>query len=827
MSPKSASHTSQSLAAAASSPDQTDILRKQFDRLQIELQDAYQEIEVCKKRRDWAFSERDKIVQERESIRTLCDKLRRERDRKVSDLAEALRESDEIKRQKNETVKELQELKEKLDLNNKGNGSELMTPLPLKTTANLDQQQHQSKEVTVNPKMDFACQTVLPTVNGDGGGGGDTLQMVVTNGNYFGLPDCQLIEVRLKRSSVGEEWGFKMKVDDAFDLVVSSLRVSASSSSSSSSSSQLRIYDQLVAVNDVQVASLLTGNVEKKMFFERAEALLGKAGLEVRLQVRRRRLVRTVQSVRLPVPATGDHHQHGDFLDKSFLQQFGFDAECALIVNRIDPHSTTLGNLLHQNVLDAGDRIIAINGNSLNNLFGKSLVHFLMQQPKGVEAQVVRFVPNQWAAGAAGGGGIGANSGFAIGNLGRELSICVDEHSLPSFREVPPMMTPPPPPPLYLLEPAVLSHHTSDLHSMSYHLPTMALSPPPPPPPPPPLIHSPNIQNIKLQTYEELSAFADHHQQQQLQQMPIIMPSSSSSSPSRGLSKMLQLPSSPPNNSSSSKQQQHPSHQLYSSSRTQHLLEHHQPSSMRMTTTTYDESKAALQKAEENLAMKSSSMHSTSHSLTASQHLHLLQLQEQQKELLLLQEQQQQQQKHLLEQQQQQQHKQQKELALQQELRQENEQRQAKLHLLHQQKLLKHKMQLEAEQQNSAAAVAAAAAAAVAAAAAHQSKPSPGLSTAKATALNCCSKTTDTTATHPTTAGKVVDCSSSDEEEVNVRSRPSGAGGERGGGGGGGVNEENDADADDDASTTTDSDTATEDGTPTYTLAHTDTKGSC
>ena len=43
--------------------------------------DATLEADVAKGRRDWAFSERDKVVLERESIRTLCDKLRRERDR--------------------------------------------------------------------------------------------------------------------------------------------------------------------------------------------------------------------------------------------------------------------------------------------------------------------------------------------------------------------------------------------------------------------------------------------------------------------------------------------------------------------------------------------------------------------------------------------------------------------------------------------------------------------------------------------------------------------------------------------------------------------------
>merc|ERR1711913_213554 len=60
-----------------------DRLRKSNEKLQGELQDAGLEADVAKGRRDWAFSERDKVVLERESIRTLCDKLRRERDRAV------------------------------------------------------------------------------------------------------------------------------------------------------------------------------------------------------------------------------------------------------------------------------------------------------------------------------------------------------------------------------------------------------------------------------------------------------------------------------------------------------------------------------------------------------------------------------------------------------------------------------------------------------------------------------------------------------------------------------------------------------------------------
>lgn len=91
-------------------------LRKSLDKAQTELSEAIQEAEVSKGRRDWAFSERDKIVLERESIRTLCDNMRKERDRAVSELAESLRESDAIKKQKNELLKEVKMLKEMLEI---------------------------------------------------------------------------------------------------------------------------------------------------------------------------------------------------------------------------------------------------------------------------------------------------------------------------------------------------------------------------------------------------------------------------------------------------------------------------------------------------------------------------------------------------------------------------------------------------------------------------------------------------------------------------------------------------------------------------------------
>ncbi|KAJ8967605.1 hypothetical protein NQ314_002723 [Rhamnusium bicolor] len=90
-------------------------LRKSLDKVQTELAEAIQEAEVSKGRRDWAFSERDKIVLERESIRTLCDNMRKERDRAVSELAESLRESDAVKKQRNELIKETKALREALE----------------------------------------------------------------------------------------------------------------------------------------------------------------------------------------------------------------------------------------------------------------------------------------------------------------------------------------------------------------------------------------------------------------------------------------------------------------------------------------------------------------------------------------------------------------------------------------------------------------------------------------------------------------------------------------------------------------------------------------
>lgn len=52
-------------------------LRARSHRLQAELADALREADVARRRRDWAFSERDKLLQERESVKALCNRLRK------------------------------------------------------------------------------------------------------------------------------------------------------------------------------------------------------------------------------------------------------------------------------------------------------------------------------------------------------------------------------------------------------------------------------------------------------------------------------------------------------------------------------------------------------------------------------------------------------------------------------------------------------------------------------------------------------------------------------------------------------------------------------
>lgn len=96
-----------------------DQLRRQNIQLQEKLVEAQQEAEVSKKRRDWAVSEKKKMILERESIRYLCDSLRKERNTRDRELSKALTDNDELKRQVKELSRQLNELKDKLEESNR------------------------------------------------------------------------------------------------------------------------------------------------------------------------------------------------------------------------------------------------------------------------------------------------------------------------------------------------------------------------------------------------------------------------------------------------------------------------------------------------------------------------------------------------------------------------------------------------------------------------------------------------------------------------------------------------------------------------------------
>lgn len=98
-----------------SDKEELEKLRKSLDKAQSEVERALQDAEEAKRVRDWAISQREKIVQERDSVKTLCDNLRKERDKAISDLLMAIRDSEKIKKQKDEAQKKIDALKEQLE----------------------------------------------------------------------------------------------------------------------------------------------------------------------------------------------------------------------------------------------------------------------------------------------------------------------------------------------------------------------------------------------------------------------------------------------------------------------------------------------------------------------------------------------------------------------------------------------------------------------------------------------------------------------------------------------------------------------------------------
>lgn len=78
---------------------------------QNKLDELFNDLKISKRRRDWAFNERDKILLERESIRTLADSLRKQREDALSKLASVTKDCDDLMKKNAKLSEELTELK--------------------------------------------------------------------------------------------------------------------------------------------------------------------------------------------------------------------------------------------------------------------------------------------------------------------------------------------------------------------------------------------------------------------------------------------------------------------------------------------------------------------------------------------------------------------------------------------------------------------------------------------------------------------------------------------------------------------------------------------
>ena len=345
-------------------------LRRDFDRLQIDHKEALHEVEVCKKRRDWAFAERDKIVLERESIRTLCDKLRKERDRKVSDLAEALRESDEIKRQKNEVMKELNEVKEKLE-----------------SERAAWQQKFNQMSRSQHSKPNCTSQDSAIDLEESGSGPLNKNSRNILTGENFS-PDLLYDEftVKLCRDSLHKEWSLGLKfIDKLYDsnvnaIILDSVPVNVRYVSLNNKQFKLCVGDHIMSINHVTLSNLLSQCSLPGHFRAEVESLIAKSGLELEMLVRRYRVLKSFEIVELDRKETFEH-------DKTLYNSYDFDAEIMLSVIK------TKENL---NILSIGDKIVELDGHSVNYLLLNNFIKHLMtgSDKRKLSLKVIRSIPN-------------------------------------------------------------------------------------------------------------------------------------------------------------------------------------------------------------------------------------------------------------------------------------------------------------------------------------------------------------------------------------------------------------------------------------------------
>ncbi|XP_051968921.1 disks large homolog 5-like isoform X2 [Xyrauchen texanus] len=302
-----------------------EVLRKQCEAVSEELQEAVQDAEVAKCRRDWAFQERDKIVAERESIRTLCDNLRRERDRAVSDLADALRNLDDLRKQKNDAVRELKELKDCMEeqLEKEARFRQLMAHNSHDSAIDTDSLEWETETVEFERSTDDLDLSAL---------GFDIAE---------GVSDPYL---------PGDYGIFVSKVDKGSIV-----------------EGRLRVNDWLLKINDVDLANKDRKQVIKAVF---------SGGGVINMVVRRRKSLggRTVTSVHLTMAG---------------LKDCGVGLESGVFVSSISPGSPAAKD----GSVCPGDRLLNINGISLDNKSVSECENLLRSCRESVSLSILKFFP--------------------------------------------------------------------------------------------------------------------------------------------------------------------------------------------------------------------------------------------------------------------------------------------------------------------------------------------------------------------------------------------------------------------------------------------------
>ncbi|KAL4239354.1 Disks large 5 [Mactra antiquata] len=294
---------------------ETENLKKQIEKLQQEVYDGMHEAEISKNRRDWAMSERDKIVQERDSVRTLCDTLRRDRDRAISDLAQALRDYDEMKKQKQDAVSELKDVKEKFELIN-----------------DKDSRKSQLNSVAHNRSRDSAIDADLQEFETE------TVDIELTGLNK-------------------EDVGFDLVggKDDPQYPNDNSIFVSHVTKGSLADG-KLKLNDQIVRINNKDVT-----NVDKRYALS---LLRNRTGISTMQVLRRRKISpsnsRSWQAIQLSIPPGKD---------------IGIHLENGLYVTRVNPGSYSA----KEGLITVGDRIMSVNGRSVENMSPEDLQKVLYQ----------------------------------------------------------------------------------------------------------------------------------------------------------------------------------------------------------------------------------------------------------------------------------------------------------------------------------------------------------------------------------------------------------------------------------------------------------------